>query len=124
MPLVHEFAKEASNVPSHFSQPPPSPTDNEPTVIALFLFLAVLVVLMLLLLSSACQTWMMWKMAKAVVEREARFVRGRRKVREDEEVRKDDVEDGGMCGEDGDGERIKAKRGTWMGGWFGGKRKE
>lgn len=110
-------------MPNRFPPPPPPPS-NEPTVIALFLFLACLVVLMLLLVSSACQTWMMWKMAKAVVEREVRFLKEKRKGREDEEEKGEEgyaegdasVEEGGRGG--------KRRRGTWMGGWFGARRRE
>jgi hypothetical protein len=57
--------------------PPPSPRDDE-TVLFLFIAFAILIVLLLLLVLMSCQTWMLWKMAKAVVEQDAQITqRGR-----------------------------------------------
>lgn len=61
-------------------------------------------------------------MAKAVVEREARLVSEKRGVWKDEEQGMEEDEDGD--GSDGAGGRRKTKRGTWVGGWFGSKRRE
>jgi hypothetical protein len=49
-----------------------NPSDDE-TVLFLFIAFAILIVLLLLLVLISCQTWMLWKMARAVVEQDASF---------------------------------------------------
>jgi hypothetical protein len=53
---------------------PSSPRDDE-TVLFLFIAFAILIVLLLLLVLISCQTWMLWKMAKAVVEQDTQVTR-------------------------------------------------
>jgi hypothetical protein len=49
-----------------------SPRDDE-TVLFLFIAFAILIVLLLLLVLVSCQTWMLWSMAKAVVEQDTQI---------------------------------------------------
>jgi hypothetical protein len=46
-----------------------NPSDDE-TVLFLFIAFAISIVLLLLLVLISCQTWMLWKMAHAVVEQD------------------------------------------------------
>jgi cbb3-type cytochrome oxidase subunit 3 len=54
---------------------PTSPHDDDESVLFLFIAFAILIVLLLILVLISCQTWMLWKMAKAVVEQDAQITR-------------------------------------------------
>jgi len=57
-----------------FAPSGPPPRDDE-TVLFLFIAFAILIVLLLVLVLISCQTWMLWKMAKAVVEQDTQITR-------------------------------------------------
>jgi hypothetical protein len=50
--------------------------DDDETVLFLFIAFAILVVLLFILVLISCQTWMLWKMARAVVEQDIPLTRG------------------------------------------------
>lgn len=102
-----------------------SPDDT--TVLFLFISFAILIVLSLLLIVVCCQTWMLWKLAKAVVEDRSRGVvveksygygGKRRRVRS--EVFGGDEERGLMSGANGTGEDGGARKKGFggLGRWF------
>jgi hypothetical protein len=108
---------------------PRGPPDDT-TVLFLFISFAILILLALLLIVVCCQTWMLWKMAQAVVEQDARLIQypgsKRRSVRGSVYVgRLNEEEDGRekesmMSGGLGVGESVG---GTRMGRWARGKKK-
>ncbi|KAI5380554.1 hypothetical protein AA0119_g4726 [Alternaria tenuissima] len=109
---------------------PSSPRDDE-TVLFLFIAFAILIVLLLLLVLISCQTWMLWKMAKAVVEQDTQITqRGRKGYGYDSSggskrrsVRGSIYTDGEeerklMSGGSGNGPGGKRRTGVWgVGGW-------
>ncbi|KAH7073275.1 hypothetical protein FB567DRAFT_597585 [Paraphoma chrysanthemicola] len=115
----------------------PRGSPDDTTVLFLFISFAILIILALLLIVVSCQTWMLWKMAQAVVEQDARLIKypGSRKrrsmLRQSVQMGRVDEEDGeekesmmsGGLGV-GDGESTKGfrwagkeKKGL-MGRWF------
>lgn len=48
---------------------------DDETVLFLFISFAALITLLLILILISCQTWMLWKMAKAVVEQDVSLAR-------------------------------------------------
>ncbi|KAL6703711.1 hypothetical protein ACN47E_009405 [Coniothyrium glycines] len=101
-------------------------TDDE-TVLFLFISFAVLIVLCLILVILSCQTWMLWKMAKAVVEQDAQIRRNHGPIVDRGGVEKrsvrmslyaDGEDESLMSGANGDGSARKKKRGVWgLGRW-------
>ncbi|KAF2823192.1 hypothetical protein CC86DRAFT_372229 [Ophiobolus disseminans] len=57
----------------------PRGSPDDETVLFLFISFAALIVLSLLLVVVSCQTWMLWKMAHAVVEQDAHLMRRSKK---------------------------------------------
>lgn len=49
-----------------------SSNPDDATVLFLFISFAVLIILALILVIVSCQTWMLWKMAHAIVEQDSR----------------------------------------------------
>jgi hypothetical protein len=99
---------------------PPRGTPDDEIVLFLFISFAILIVLSLLLVVVSCQTWMLWKMAHAVVEQDARLIRRTKPVDlEYGEAKRRSTkyeEEALMSG--GRGEDVGRKRGKWLGRWI------